>query len=201
MSRRPARLTLVLTISALGLLSGSASAEFYRWTDADGNTHFTSDLGSVPPAYREQARASAATTGRTGHINQIDTPAAPAARETPERLRDAQRPASPNGPAADADLVDGRDEASWRADAERYAREIEQLEQQVEACEDVSVPDRYDERTGRYKTKRQHYDRKMAAVEACSQTKSRLDVTRRQQENFAERARRRGVPPGWLRVR
>jgi clan AA aspartic protease (TIGR02281 family) len=40
----------------LALLAGPASAEIYRWTDAEGQVHFTSDLGQVPAAQRPAAR-------------------------------------------------------------------------------------------------------------------------------------------------
>jgi aspartyl protease family protein len=49
-----ARLALVLALLAL-LHVGTASAEIYRWTDAEGNLHFTEDLSQVPPQHREQA--------------------------------------------------------------------------------------------------------------------------------------------------
>ena len=40
-------------IAALALaLGGSAAAEIYRWTDADGRVHFTQDLSQVPPEHR-----------------------------------------------------------------------------------------------------------------------------------------------------
>jgi len=49
-----------LVIASLSLFyAGAIWAEIYRWTDAEGNLHFTQDLGQVPPAYREQARQRA----------------------------------------------------------------------------------------------------------------------------------------------
>ena len=48
------RIALALALLTL-LHAGTASAEIYRWTDAEGNLHFTEDLGQVPPQHREQA--------------------------------------------------------------------------------------------------------------------------------------------------
>ena len=49
-----ARLALVLALLAVSH-AGAVSAEIYRWTDPEGNLHFTEDLSQVPPQYREQA--------------------------------------------------------------------------------------------------------------------------------------------------
>jgi clan AA aspartic protease (TIGR02281 family) len=51
------RLPLALLL-LLGLGAPPASAEIYRWSDETG-THFTQDLGQVPPKYRRQAEEAA----------------------------------------------------------------------------------------------------------------------------------------------
>jgi aspartyl protease/uncharacterized protein DUF4124 len=48
--------------TALGLAPGPALAQLYRWTDASGTVHYTTDAGSIPPAYREEARDIGAPT-------------------------------------------------------------------------------------------------------------------------------------------
>jgi clan AA aspartic protease (TIGR02281 family) len=40
------------------LMAGTASADIYRWTDADGQVHFTQDLGQVPAEHRKEAELS-----------------------------------------------------------------------------------------------------------------------------------------------
>lgn len=40
-------------------LASPAAADIYRWTDAEGRTHFTQNLGQVPAAHRAQAERSA----------------------------------------------------------------------------------------------------------------------------------------------
>lgn len=39
-----------------------AWAQLYRWTDAVGTVHYTSDLATIPPAYRDGARDIGAPT-------------------------------------------------------------------------------------------------------------------------------------------
>jgi aspartyl protease family protein len=54
---------LLAQIAAAALLAagpaGLASAEIYRWTDAQGNVHFTQDLSQVPASARDAAERSA----------------------------------------------------------------------------------------------------------------------------------------------
>jgi hypothetical protein len=38
------------------LLASPASAQLYRWTDDAGTVHYTTDLATIPPAYRDRAR-------------------------------------------------------------------------------------------------------------------------------------------------
>lgn len=38
------------------LAAAAAAAQLYQWTDADGTVHYTADLSSIPPAYRDGAR-------------------------------------------------------------------------------------------------------------------------------------------------
>jgi clan AA aspartic protease (TIGR02281 family) len=51
---RMTRLALLLALLAV-LHVGAASAEIYRWTDPEGNLHFTENLSQVPSEHREQA--------------------------------------------------------------------------------------------------------------------------------------------------
>ena len=83
-----ARLALFLVLLA-ALHAGAASAEIYRWTDPEGNLHFTEDLSQVPPQYREQA-VRRPSSGSRGALQTY----APPARVEPgsaTRSRDAIR--------------------------------------------------------------------------------------------------------------
>ena len=180
-----------------------AAADIYRWTDAGGQPHFTTDLSSVPPAYRAAAQATAGAKPKSGVVNLM--PTRPARRAEPGAPPAASAPTHRDGSgrfarsAGERDLVGGHDEAWWRSQATRFRDEIGVLEQEVEACKDVKAPSRYNHRTGR-RMKRQHYERGKAAARRCAQNKSTLGVKRLQLDNFAERARRQGVPPGWMRT-
>jgi len=78
---------LVPLLLALALLAAlPAGAEIYRWTDAQGRTHFSQDLGQVPAEHRAAARA-AASNPRPDRIQRYSSggssrsgPAAPAKR-------------------------------------------------------------------------------------------------------------------------
>lgn len=91
------------TAAALALLlAGAPSAEIYRWTDAEGRTHFTQDLTKVPPEHRRAARE------RAGQ------PSAPSLYQRVEGGEEAAPPAAPD-PGARAD--DGP--RTWRIPVQR----------------------------------------------------------------------------------
>ena len=46
----------VLVFLATAVLTTSAAAELYQWTDATGVRHYTSDLATIPEVYRDGAR-------------------------------------------------------------------------------------------------------------------------------------------------
>jgi len=50
------RIAGVLVFLATAVLTTSAAAELYQWTDGAGVRHYTSDLATIPEAYREGAR-------------------------------------------------------------------------------------------------------------------------------------------------
>lgn len=74
----------------------SASAEIFKWKDAQGRLHFAQDLSQVPPAYRAQARGGAQQEGEGAKIIQRYEagPAAPAPRATRPRTRSSSQPSS-----------------------------------------------------------------------------------------------------------
>jgi len=54
----PRTIASTLAFAFCVLVAHSAESEIYRWTDARGNLHFTSDLSQVPKQYRAQSAAS-----------------------------------------------------------------------------------------------------------------------------------------------
>ncbi len=75
------RLIPLLAIVAVGLPI-LASAEIYRWTDDQGRTHFSQDLGKVPPQHRAAALAAAARP-RSDRVQRYSAGEAAASRSTP----------------------------------------------------------------------------------------------------------------------
>jgi predicted aspartyl protease len=70
-SRRLSRSGIAVLALAL-LLAPVAHAQFYRWTDDDGQTHFGQGAESVPDRYRSRARA-------VGSVEPPPIPSGPAA--------------------------------------------------------------------------------------------------------------------------
>ncbi|HEU4367207.1 MAG TPA: aspartyl protease family protein [Methylomirabilota bacterium] len=52
---------MTLAVAVL-LTAAPAAAQLYRWTDAAGTVHYTTDLATVPAAYRDGARDIGAPT-------------------------------------------------------------------------------------------------------------------------------------------
>ena len=63
---RPARL-LLAALALIFVLAPGVSAQLYRWTDAQGETHFGQGPESVPGRYRDRSSA----------IGAVDAPAPP----------------------------------------------------------------------------------------------------------------------------
>jgi hypothetical protein len=77
------------------LVAHPAESEIYRWTDAQGNLHFTSDLSQVPKRYRAQSATSESNLSsvsilRGGTTSGTDGRAR-AVRERVEELRRQQQ--------------------------------------------------------------------------------------------------------------
>ena len=80
---RPAALMFGLLL-VLVWMPGSASAEIYRWVDANGKVHFTQDLRQVPASQRHAAESGARSSGGPSPVQVYE---APPARRAPARVR------------------------------------------------------------------------------------------------------------------
>jgi len=174
----------IAALAAACLVAAPAAAEVYRWTDAQGKVHYTSDLNRVPESQREAAKASAGEQ-QGGAVMRIEsrpppTPAAPAA--TP--------PAEPPRPAEE--MRGGRSESWWRAEAATHRESIARLEQQTEAC--TAAGFRWSAGAGG-----RAYREETAEADACGRIQSELQMNRKWLDAFEESAHRAAVPPGWLR--
>jgi hypothetical protein len=170
-----------LLLLLLGLAAGAAAAgEVYRWTDAEGKVHYTSDLERVPQAQREAAKGSV-DREKGGAVMRIDS------RPSPVPAAD---PAAEAPPAEPAPTYGGRDEVTWRAESKRLREAVERLESDAEACS-----------AGEFRWAAGAGGRAEDAdsADACGRVRSELAMNRRWLEALEEDAHRAGVPPGWLR--
>ena len=61
-SRLPRRRAGLAALATMLTLVSPAWAQLYRWTDAAGTVYYTTDLATIPPAYRDRARDIGAPT-------------------------------------------------------------------------------------------------------------------------------------------
>jgi hypothetical protein len=188
-TRRLPVLSLLAAILASPLPSG---AEIYRWVDAQGREHFTTNKSQVPAAYRNQvttteggnlSRASSSSAGRSG-------------AEAEQPGGDERFGGAPPAIAAEQETEEqylGKGEEEWRREVESLRRRVEMLEPIAERCEgseDVRISPASDSRA---------YEEEASEAEQCQRTRQDLDLHRGMLDSLEERARRAGVPPGWLR--
>lgn len=160
----------------------SASAEIYRWTDANGVVHYSSDIQQVPAGQRDLARASV-RTGK-GSLQRIESSAA----SRPSVAAAAAPPAA----LASEDVVEGKTEAQWRDEATRLRARIALYAPAAERCEGDRFAWSRDDGGDEYREEQ-------AEAEACRQTALEFELAKKQVVDFEERAHRAGVPPGWIR--
>jgi squalene cyclase len=95
-------LGLTITLACAGLSSQSFAANYYKWVDAKGTTHYT----KTPPPRNAQSRKQVETYGWT---NSAPTPARATTENTEQQTQSttnnapaaAQNPTAQNQPAAD----------------------------------------------------------------------------------------------------
>lgn len=158
------------------LVAAPAAGELYRWTDARGNTHYTSDIHQVPADQRELARR----TVPKGSLQRVGAPTSPA-------------PAAPASPRTDAeDLVGGKSELAWRDEAIRLRARVAQAAAPAERCK--GVRERQDAGPGGGAIPEE-----TAEASRCDRAVRDLALAQQKLDDFEESAQRLGVPPGWIR--
>jgi len=184
----PVRRRLVPLV-AVWLLGAPAAAEIYRWTDAQGKVHASSDLNGVPADQRDAAKASVGQQ-QGGAVMRIEArpPAKPAA--SPPTPAEAKTP--PAAPPVSEESYGGRNEATWRAEAETYREAIARLEEQTDRC--TAAEFRWSAGAGG-----RAYREESAEADACGRIQRELQLNRSWLETLEDSAHRAGVPPGWLR--
>lgn len=189
----PAHRWLPLSLFALAL-AAPAGAEIYRWVDAEGREHFTTNRSQVPAAHRNQVtkieggNLNRASSGSVGSGFGAGSGAAAAQPRGDDGL------GSPPARAAEAEeQYLGKDEEQWRREVASLRRRVEMLEHVAERCESsegVRLSPASDARA---------YRQEADEAEQCQRTRQDLDLHRGMLSSLEESARRAGVPPGWLR--
>jgi len=196
MSHRTRGFVVVLS-AALWLTASSASSEIYRYRDAEGEIHAVSDIDMVPPEYREAAVADARNRSG-GSLNIVETEAVPA-------------PAPAGSPAAAAPSQPTQSEDWWRSRAIEKRRAVEDAKAALDSSEEAEQDDITSDtlhpvhtagkqggahRPGRRGSVYYDDDDDEPSIEDLQAS---LDRAERDLSDFSERARKAGVPPGWLR--
>ncbi len=165
-----------LALSALLALPSVLHAEgIYRWLDRDGHEHF----GETPPPGATGVEPW--TPSKSRRISRV-----PGGNAPPRRY---------SAPARSAPLepteIEGKREYQWRNKARSFEGAVESLEAKLEREKDRSPS------LGTSSLSAARFDaRKEARIEAL---KRKLEAAEQALDDFEDRARHAGVPPGWLR--
>jgi hypothetical protein len=106
--------------------------------------------------------------------------------------------AAPAARGEEPERIGGHDETWWRAAHEELVAELAHHEALVEECEESEAPRAYDGVAG-YSIRGRDGRIRWVRIKRCDEERAALTATRGDLERFEERARRAGVPPGWLR--
>jgi len=174
----PTRASSGLLVAALLLVAPlPAAAEIYRWRDASGKEHFTSDIHRVPAAYRRQAleNATEPVEGRVHyHSGDARRPAEPA-------------PSTAPAPAPAKVETSGFDCEALKKQARKKLAEVAKRERAAERREDISS----DIASSIYADKRNE--------NALRKARTQLEKARANYELWRKIQYSRGAPPGCLR--
>ena len=185
---------LVILFSAAG-----AWSELYRWTDESGERHVTNESWRIPEQYREAALADVKAREGGGSLNHGDeshnaSPSAPAR---------ASHPAS----AADTPgVIGGKSEDGWRSQSLAMQRKIEDAEAALETATEEEEDEAGDVYFAPGAGRKARRPMRAAALSGdyeedptVEQLEAEVERAKSEFEAFEDRARRAGVPPGWLR--
>jgi hypothetical protein len=178
-------LTLVV-LGVLGVLALDASAgEIYRWVDAQGNVHFSDE----PPPHQAGSEWQPEADGTFQVVPQEP----PAPRATPPRARvpAPARPAAAKPPQQAR--KGGATQQEWRRRSQAIEREVSGIEKQLEALDEGPLVVHRSSRQNGVWWDQENTAQRRARLER------ELEQANRDLEKLQDKARRAGVPPGWLR--
>lgn len=157
-------LKIFVLISFL-LFSVSASAEFYKYTDEDGNTRFTDDINQVPQEQRSKIRSYVESQSK-------EVPEQEATQENPEKSeQQAKFPDSSEDVATEGSLEELKiriDEIKQEIDQEYAAllKEKEQLTKDKKQVKTREQADSYNKRIENYNQQGQDFMKKQKERDA-----------------------------------
>ncbi|MCC2637609.1 MAG: hypothetical protein K0Q68_1328 [Moraxellaceae bacterium] len=160
-------LCLLSLVAPLLATAPAEAAKFYKWTDAQGSTHYSAD---PPPA-----SASKASEVRV-RSRQADEPEAEQAEVTGEGAKPATagKPAAAAKPAAKEAAAEGKDKNAAAAKGpEQYAEKCKQLRSNLQSMEEHARVKEAD-------------DKGEVRVLTDEEKNARLDATQRQIKAFCE---------------
>lgn len=94
--------------------------------------------------------------------------------------------------------IGGHEEAWWRDRHEELVAELRHREAVVAACEESEAPRAYDGVAG-YTVRGRDGRLRWVRIKRCDEERAARSAAQGDLERLEERARRAGVPPGWLR--
>jgi hypothetical protein len=100
--------------------------------------------------------------------------------------------------SAEPDELGGHDEAWWREEHARLESQIDYFETLVDECEESEAPSAYDGVDG-YVVQGRRGRPRWVQIKRCNEERASLAAALGDLDRLEERARRLGVPPGWLR--
>jgi len=174
---------LVFALAAL-LGAAPASAEIYRWTDAQGREHFTMDLHRVPSEHRAEAeRRNALDDARVDPgpdpINTMTTPDHVKVKRHLRRSRGGygRPPAAASGASCSA---------THRNEARKHAAAVSRWEKQIELQEQLE-------------SRLVRTEDRLRAENRAERYRVSLELAEQARDDFEDRMRRQGVAPGCYR--
>jgi hypothetical protein len=171
--------------------AGLASGQVYRWTDRQGNVHFTDNPSRIPPEYRATAEVERVSPSAPSQAPSGDTATAPPT--------DTTVPSAPRSEAPPTDRL-GRGRGYWQQLAQQWSARLQQhtaerdrLQQTYNSTRNLATytRDGFDRR--RLLAEIAQLEQAMAAVEAqINEAEIMLRTT------LPLEARRLGADPDWL---
>jgi uncharacterized protein DUF4124 len=168
-------------------------AQIYKWTDSQGNVHFTDNPGRIPAESR-------ANVEEVEQARPPDALAPPSAESTPASAPEAAAPGEPAAPTAMRDLL-GRGPDYWQQLAQQWSSRLQQYRQERDRLRLMSDYTRYLARSTREVFDRGRIQADLARLEkALGDTEAQIQQAETMlSTTLPLEARRLGANPEWLK--